>query len=144
MLDACENINGINFHVILTCLSERIFSTHTPLTFNGLSEDNSRVLDPKNWTNDTNLAGTVMLVPYEIPLSTKSLPQPQQNSDCFGSRGTHTHTHTSWLILPGAHKCQRLGLFWWVFADDSHDDVFFKFDILWDAIISYKHRKSDF
>ena len=31
--------------------------THTPLTFNGLSEDNSRVLDLKDWTNDTTLAG---------------------------------------------------------------------------------------
>jgi len=95
MLDACENINGINFHVILTCLSERIFSTHTPLTFNGLSEDNSRVLDLKNWTNDTNLGGTVMLVPCEIPLSTKSLPHPQQTQIVLVEGHTHIHTHTS-------------------------------------------------
>jgi len=46
---------------------------HTPLTFNGLSEDNNRVLDLKNWTNDTTSAGTIMLVPSEITYSAKSL-----------------------------------------------------------------------
>ena len=36
-------------------------------TFNGLSEDNSRVLDLKNCTNDTTSAATIVLVPSEIP-----------------------------------------------------------------------------
>jgi len=56
--------------------------THTPLTFNGLSEGNSRVLDLKNWTNDITSAGTIMLVPSEITFSVKK--SQQWNSDCFG------------------------------------------------------------
>ena len=52
--------------------------THTTLTltFNSLSEDNSRVLDPKNWTNDTTSAGTVMLMPIEITFSAKKPATP--------------------------------------------------------------------
>jgi len=47
--------------------------TNTPLTFNSLSEDNSRVLDPKNRTNDTTTVGTVKLVPSMITFSAKKV-----------------------------------------------------------------------
>jgi len=49
-------------HVLCTTTLHTHTHTYTPLTLTGLSKDNSRVLDPKNWTNDTTSAGTIMLV----------------------------------------------------------------------------------
>ena len=61
------NTHTQHIHATFTCTRH----THTPLTFNNLSEDNGRVFNPKNWTNDTILAGIIMLVPCEILLSVK-------------------------------------------------------------------------
>jgi len=60
----------MHIHTHYTTLHTLCVHTHTH-TFNGLSEDNSRVLDPKNWTNDTTSAGTVKLVPSKITFSAK-------------------------------------------------------------------------
>ena len=59
-----------------------------PLTFNDLPEDNSRALDPKNWTNDTTSAGTVKLIPSKITFSAKII--------------CHTYSDTLIALVEGA------------------------------------------
>jgi len=67
----CALQHYTNTHYTLHTHAHTHTHTYTSLTLTGLSEDNSRVLDPKNWTNDTTSARTIMLVPSEIPFSAK-------------------------------------------------------------------------